>query len=47
MALSEGVLIGLGYPLLEIQVNAEKDFIEKYNLKENQLVEGEKIHLHM
>lgn len=47
MALPEGVLLGLGYPLLEIQASADKEFIEKYSLKEDEITEGEKIHLHM
>nr|XP_045625939.1 adenosine kinase-like isoform X1 [Procambarus clarkii] len=40
---SEGILFGMGNPLLDICVNAEEDFLEKYELEANNaILAGEK-----
>ncbi|EYC09799.1 hypothetical protein Y032_0059g3056 [Ancylostoma ceylanicum] len=36
--LSEGVLLGCGNPLLDLQATVGKDFLDKWNLKENDAI---------
>lgn len=47
MALSEGLLLGLGNPLLDISALADHDFLKKYGLKENDAILAEEKHLPM
>ncbi|XP_006824957.1 uncharacterized protein LOC100371695 isoform X2 [Saccoglossus kowalevskii] len=44
MAVSEGVLLGLGNPLLDISTTCDKDFLEKYGLKPNDAILAEEKH---
>ena len=43
----EGVLLGMGNPLLDISVNAEKDFLDKYGLEANNAILAEDKHVPM
>uniref|UniRef100_A0A915D1F4 Adenosine kinase n=1 Tax=Ditylenchus dipsaci TaxID=166011 RepID=A0A915D1F4_9BILA len=43
--LTEGILLGMGNPLLDIQVNVEKDLLDKYEMKENCAILAEDKHL--
>ena len=41
---SEGILLGLGNPLLDITCNVEQDFLDKYKLKANDAILGDDSH---
>ena len=43
----EGVLLGMGNPLLDISANTEMDFLDKYGLKLNNAILAEPSHLPM
>ena len=47
LALSKGLLLGLGNPLLDISALADHDFLKKYDLKPNNAVLAESYHLPM
>lgn len=47
MAVKDGILLGMGNPLLDIQVDVDKDFLDKYNLKGNDAILAEESHLPM
>lgn len=36
--LPEGTLLGMGNPLLDLQATVEKDFLDKWGLKENDAI---------
>lgn len=40
----EGVLVGIGNPLLDISVMVDDDFLKKYDLKANDAIMAEKKH---
>lgn len=42
--LPESILLGCGNPLLDIQVNVEKDFLDKYGLKDNDAILADERH---
>jgi len=43
----EGILLGMGNPLLDISVNADKDFLDKYGLEANNAILAEEKHVPM
>uniref|UniRef100_H2Y554 Adenosine kinase n=1 Tax=Ciona savignyi TaxID=51511 RepID=H2Y554_CIOSA len=45
--IKEGVLFGMGNPLLDISANVGKGYLEKYNLKANDAILAEEKHLPM
>ena len=47
MSIPNGILVGMGNPLLDIQVSIGKDFLDKYQLKGNDAILAEKHHLPM
>ncbi|XP_077999007.1 uncharacterized protein LOC144451955 isoform X2 [Glandiceps talaboti] len=47
MAVSEGVLLGLGNPLLDLSTTCDKDFLDKYGLKANDAILAEDKHVDM
>jgi len=47
VAAPEGILLGMGNPLLDISVNADKDFLDKYELAPNNAILAEDKHLPM
>lgn len=47
VAVPEGVLLGMGNPLLDISVNADKEFLEKYGLEANNAILAEEKHMPM
>ena len=40
----EGLLIGIGNPLLDISATVDCDFLRKYNLKSNDAILADEIH---
>ena len=42
-----GILLGMGNPLLDISVNADKDFLDKYGLEANNAILAEEKHVPM
>ncbi|EDO43711.1 predicted protein [Nematostella vectensis] len=44
LELSEGVLLGMGNPLLDISATVDKDFLDKYGLDENNAILAEDKH---
>lgn len=40
----EGMILGLGNPLLDISASVDLDFLKKYNLKANDAILAENIH---
>ena len=47
VAAPEGILLGMGNPLLDISVNADKDFLDKYGLEANNAILAEEKHVPM
>ena len=43
----EGILLGMGNPLLDISVNAEKEFLDKFGLEANNAILAEEKHVPM
>jgi len=43
--LEEGMLVGMGNPLLDISATVDKSFLEKYELKDNNAILAEEAHL--
>ena len=44
-AVLEGVLFGMGNPLLDISTDVPEDYLEKYDLKSNDAILAEQKHL--
>lgn len=44
-AVKEGVILGMGNPLLDISANIKPDFLEKYNVKANDAILAEDKHM--
>ena len=44
MSVKEGVLLGLGNPLLDITINTDESFLKKYNLLANNAIEADPSH---
>ncbi|XP_033209458.1 adenosine kinase 2-like isoform X1 [Belonocnema kinseyi] len=42
--LREGLLVGIGNPLLDISATVDQDFLKKYNLKSNDAILADEIH---
>ncbi|CAJ0936508.1 unnamed protein product, partial [Mesorhabditis belari] len=47
MSVPDGVLLGMGNPLLDIQTNVDKAFLEKWGLKENDAILCDEKHVPM
>lgn len=47
IGLEEGLLVGMGNPLLDISTNCEESFLTKYNLKANDAILADESHLPM
>ena len=47
VAVPVGILLGMGNPLLDISVNADKDFLDKYGLEANNAILAEEKHVPM
>jgi len=47
VAAPEGILLGMGNPLLDISVNADQDFLAKYQLEANNAILAEEKHVPM
>ncbi|KFM58991.1 Adenosine kinase, partial [Stegodyphus mimosarum] len=47
LSLREGILLGLGNPLLDISANTDHSFLEKYGLKPNDAILAEEKHIPM
>lgn len=47
MELRDGMLFGMGNPLLDISANTEEDFLKKYDLKPNDAILAEEKHMPM
>jgi len=47
VAVPEGILLGMGNPLLDISVNADKDFLQEYGLEPNNAILAEDKHVPM
>uniref|UniRef100_A0A0K0ELB4 Adenosine kinase n=1 Tax=Strongyloides stercoralis TaxID=6248 RepID=A0A0K0ELB4_STRER len=43
--IEEGILLGMGNPLLDIQTTVNKEFLDKYSLKENDAILADDSHL--
>ncbi|CAN1304856.1 Adenosine kinase 2 [Linum perenne] len=47
MGVSEGILLGMGNPLLDISAVVDHDFLKKYGIELNNAIHAEDKHLHM
>ena len=47
VAAPEGILLGMGNPLLDISVNADQNFLTKYQLEANNAILAEEKHVPM
>ena len=44
MSVTEGILLGLGNPLLDITINTDESFLQKYSLLANNAREADQSH---
>src|SRR2546421_7921331 len=44
LPIRKGVLLGFGHPLLDISATVREDFLQKYNLKEDNVIRGGEEH---
>jgi adenosine kinase len=43
----QGILLGLGHPLLDITAHVEPEFLDKYGLEPNNAIRATKVHIPM